>query len=294
MYVYVFRSYHALPPMHAPDGMLVNAAHGFTSTLIRLIGDLRPTHLACASDHAMTSFRNALWDSYKEGRTEAPADLEPQFDVCEEAARALGMPVLEAPDFEADDVIATAADAIVAQGGDAVVVTTDKDLSQLVREDGRVTLLDFAKNRRCDADGVRARFGVSPAQIPDWLALVGDAVDKLPGVPGIGPKTAAQILVAFGSLDAVPVAVEPWRALRLRGADALVERFAAHRDRALAVRELARLRHDVPGADLALDAFVWRGPDRERAAELFGRLGWKGIAQRVASIEIRPQADTSG
>jgi 5'-3' exonuclease len=292
-HVYVFRSYHALPPMHAPDGSLVHAAHGFTGTLLRMLGDLRPTHFACVFDHAMTSFRNELWPTYKEGRTEAPADLDPQFDLCEEAARALGVPLLLVPDFEADDAIATAADAIVASDADAVVVTSDKDLSQLVREDGRVTLLDFAKGQRLDADGVRQRFGVSPAQIPDYLALVGDAVDNLPGVPGIGPKTAAQLLAGFATLDAIPTAIESWRALGVRGADALAERFAAHRDRALVVRELARLRHDAPGADLALDALVWRGPDRERSVELFGRLGWKGIAKRVAALSTGPQADTS-
>lgn len=283
-----------MPPMHAPDGMLVSAAHGFANTLVRMIGELRPTHVACVFDYAMTSFRNALWPTYKEGRTEAPADLEPQFDLCEEAAHALGLPVLMIPDFEADDVIATAADAVIAAGADAVVVTSDKDLAQLVREDGRVTLLDFAKGQRFDADGVRARFGVAPARIPDYLALVGDAVDNLPGVPGIGPKTAAQLLVGFGSLDAIPTASEPWRAIGVRGADALAARFATHRERALVVRELARLRHDAPGADLGLDAFAWRGPDRERAAAFFGRLGWNGLARRVASLSAGPEADTSG
>jgi 5'-3' exonuclease len=280
--------------MHAPDGTLVHAAHGFTSTLVRMLGEMRPTHFVSVFDHAMTSFRNDLWATYKEGRTEAPADLEPQFDLCEEAARALGTPLLVVPDFEADDAIATAADAVVAQGADAVVVTSDKDLAQLVREDGRVTLLDFAKGRRFDAAGVRERFGVAPAQIPDWLALVGDAVDNLPGVPGIGPKTAAQVLGGFASLDAIPTACEPWRALGIRGADGLAARFAEHRERALAVRELARLRHDVPIADLSLDAFAWRGPDRERAADFFGRLGWNGLARRVEALVSRPEADASG
>jgi 5'-3' exonuclease len=290
----VFRSYYAVPPMHAPDGTLVNAAHGFTGTLVRMLTELRPTHFACALDEAMTSFRNALFEGYKEGRTEAPADLEPQFDLCEEAIRALGVASLVAKDFEADDLIATAADAVIAAGADAVVVTTDKDLAQLVREDGRVVLLDFAKGQRHDAAGVRARFGVAPAQIPDWLALVGDAVDKLPGVPGIGPKSAGQLLAAFGSLDAIPTATEPWRRIGLRGADALAARFAEHRERAFVVRELARLRHDAPGAALALDAFAWRGPDRERADAFFGRLGWEGLARRVAALEIRPEGDTSG
>lgn len=292
-HVYVFRSYHAMPPLYAPDGTLVHAAHGFAATLVRMLGVLRPTHAACVFDHAMTSFRNALWPSYKEGRTEAPADLEPQFDVCEEAARALGLAVLSVPDFEADDVIATATDAILAAGADALVVTSDKDLAQLVREDGRVALLDFAKEKRLDADGVRGRFGVAPAQIPDYLALVGDAVDNLPGVPGIGPKSAALLLAAFGALDAIPVAVEAWRGLGVRGADTLAARFAELRERALLVRDLASLRRDTPGMALPLDALAWRGPDHERAAELFGRLQWRGIARRVAALKSDPEADTS-
>jgi len=307
----VFRAYHALPPLRATDGTLVHAAHGFTSTLLRMLGALRPTHFACAFDHAMTSFRNALLTSYKEGRTEAPADLEPQFALCEEAARALGLAVLSAPDFEADDVIATASDALLAAGAAVAVVTSDKDLAQLVREDGRLVLLDLARKPRpsrgepgtseadrvfdrLDAAGVRARFGVAPAQIPDYLALIGDAVDNLPGVAGIGPKSAAQLLAKYGALDAIPVAVEAWRAAGVRGAETLALRFAASRDQALRVRELARLRHDAPGMRAQPDALAWRGPDHERVAELFGRLGWKGLAQRAAALKPEPEADTSG
>ena len=293
-HVYVFRAYYAMPPMQAPDGMPVAAAHGFASTLLRMLGELGPTHLVCAFDHAMTSFRNEILPSYKAGRTEAPDDLEPQFEICEEIAHALGLPALLAPDFEADDVIATATEAALEAGADVVVVTTDKDLAQLVREDGRVTLLDFAKAQRFDADGVRTRFGVSPAQIPDYLALVGDAVDNLPGVPGIGPKTAAQLLAAFGTLDAIPLASEAWRALRLRGADGLAGRFAASREQALRVRELATVRREAPGAARDLAALAWRGPDRDRAARLFARLGWAGLAKRVAALKGGPEADTSG
>lgn len=293
-HVYVFRAYYAMPPMLAPDGTPVGAAHGFAATLLRMIGDLAPSHLVCAFDHAMTSFRNEAWPEYKAGRTEAPADLEPQFEICEEIAHALGLPVLTTPDFEADDVIATAAEAALAAGADAVVMTTDKDLAQLVREDGRVTLLDFAKGQAFDADGVRARFGVSPAQIPDYLALVGDAVDNLPGVPGIGPKTAAALLAAFGGLDAIPLEADAWRALRLRGADTLAARFATSREQALRVRELATVRRDAPGAARDLDALAWRGPDRARAADLFARLGWTGLARRVAALKVGPEADACG
>jgi 5'-3' exonuclease len=293
-YVYVFRSYFSMPPMHAPDGTPVQAAHGFAATLLRMFGELAPTHFACAFDFAMTSFRNELFAEYKAGRTEAPPDLEPQFEICEAITRALGIPVLVAEGFEADDLIATAADAVVANGGDVLVLSADKDLTQLVREDGRVAMLDFARAKRFDANGVRERFGVAPAQIPDYLALVGDAVDNLPGVPGIGPRTAAQLLVAFGSLEAIPPQGEAWRGVGIRGGIGLAERFVAGRDRALQVRELARLRRDAPGATLPLDAFAWRGPDPALAADLFGRLGWNGLARRVAALATNqgPEADT--
>lgn len=294
-YVYVFRSYYAMPEMFAPDGTPVHAAHGFAGTLLRMLGEFAPTHFACAFDFAMTSFRNDLFAEYKAGRTEAPADLEPQFELCEEIAGALGIAGLAAEGFEADDMIATAADAIVAAGADVVVVTADKDLCQLVREDGRVTVFDFAREKRFDADGVRARFGVAPVQIADYLALVGDAVDNLPGVPGIGPRTAALLLGAWSSLEAIPLDGAAWRSAGIRGGSALAERFGASRERALQVRELARLRRDAPGAALPLDAFAWRGPDHARAADLFERLGWSGVARRVASLSKKqgPQADTS-
>lgn len=287
-YVYVFRSYYSMPPMQAPDGTPVQAAHGFAATLLRMLGELAPTHFACAFDFAMTSFRNDLFAGYKAGRTEAPADLEPQFEICEEVARALGIPGLSAEGFEADDMIATAVDAVLEAQGAVVVVSADKDLTQLVREDGRVAMLDFARAKRFDADAVRERFGVAPTQIPDYLALVGDAVDNLPGVPGIGPRTAAQLLLAFGSLEGIPVAGDAWRGAGIRGGAGLVDRFVASRERALQVRELARLRRDAPGAALPIDAFAWRGPDRALAADLFGRLGWNGLSRRVAALAKNP------
>lgn len=282
--------------MQALDGTPCHAAFGFASTLLRMFAEWQPTHFACAFDAAMTSFRNALEPGYKAGRTEAPADLEPQFALCIEVAEALGVPALAAPDFEADDVIATIADCVLAGGDRVRVVSADKDLAQLVREDGRAVLCDFARDRSFDADGVRARFGVAPAQIPDFLALVGDAVDNLPGVPGIGPKTAAQLLAHFGRIEDVPGDASAWRRAGVRGAESLAERFVAARDAALRIRGLATVRRDVPGMALGADALVWRGPDRERSEELFGRLGWKGIARRAAALAANhsPKEDASG
>jgi DNA polymerase-1 len=277
--------------MQLPDGTPCNAAHGFAGTLLRMLDQWRPTHFACAFDAAMTSFRNALEPGYKLGRTEAPADLEPQFDLCLEISEALGARALEVDDFEADDLIATIADRVVAAGAHVVVVTTDKDLAQLVREDGSVVLHDFAKERTLDAGGVRARFGVAPAQIPDFLALVGDAVDNLPGVPGIGPRTAASLLTRFGSLDAIPTDATAWRDAGVRGADGLAARFAETRSNALRIRDLATLRRDAPGMSLEPDALRWRGPDLARATALFERLAWKGVARRTEALAKRAPKD---
>lgn len=295
-HVYVFRAYHALPPMHAPDGMPVHAAYGFASTLVRMLAQWQPAHFACAFDAAMTSFRNALEPGYKAGRTEAPADLEPQFALCTEVAAALGAAVLSAPDFEADDVIATVSERVLADGEGVVVVSADKDLTQLVREDGRVVCFDFARDRSFDAAGVRARFGVAPAQIPDFLALVGDAVDNLPGVPGIGPRTAALLLANFGRIEDIPGDASAWRDAGVRGAESLAARLVEARDAALRIRGLATLRRDTPGMALGAGALVWRGPDRERSRELFDRLGWQGIARRVAALAANrsPKRDASG
>jgi len=274
--------------MQALDGTPCHAAFGFASTLLRMFAQWQPSHFACAFDAAMTSFRNAQEPGYKAGRTEAPADLAPQFALCVEVAEALGVPALSVPDFEADDVIATIAEAVLAAGDRVVVVSADKDLAQLVREDGSAVLWDFARDRSFDADGVRGRFGVAPAQIPDFLALVGDAVDNLPGVPGIGPKTAAQLLAKFGRIEDVPGEASAWRDAGVRGAASLAERFAASREAALRIRGLATVRRDVPDMALGADALVWSGPDRERSQQLFERLGWQGIARRVSALAANP------
>jgi len=267
--------------MRAPDGTPCGAAYGFAGMLVRWLGEAAPPRAACVFDHEMTSFRNALEPGYKAGRTEAPAELEPQFALCRDVAEALGLAAVSAPGFEADDVIAALAEWALSAGEQVVVVSADKDLAQLVRDDGRVVVLDFARGRRLDAAGVRERFGVAPAQIPDWLGLVGDAVDNLPGVPGVGPRTAAALLAAFGRIEAIPADPELWRAAGIRGAARLAPIVGRHRDRALKTRELATLRCDVPGLAHELR---WRGPDPARLVALCQRLGWRGLAERALRL----------
>jgi 5'-3' exonuclease len=281
-HVYVFRAWFSLPPMQAEDGTPCGAAYGFANTLIRYLGQRDPSHVACCFDHGFTSFRNERFPGYKASRgDEAPEDLEPQFELCQQAARALGVPVFEAERYEADDVIATLTERLCEAGARVVIVSADKDLCQLVREDGAAVHHDLQRERTLDAKGVEERFGVPPARVPDWLALVGDAVDDLPGVPGFGPKSAAAALAAFGALEAFPADAARWSERGLRGARRLAESFAAHRERALEVRELATLVRDVPALEAGLDSLAWRGANAAAFDALCRRLGWGRIATRV-------------
>lgn len=280
-HVYIFRAYHSLPEMTASDGTPCNAAYGFANTLIRYAATEDPTHAAVCFDAAMTSFRNELEPLYKAQRGEPPADLESQFALCHEVALALGFATYEIDPYEADDLIGALCDEIVRQEGRARVLTTDKDLCQLVREDGGVVVHDLARERSFDADGVRERFGVSPSQIPDYLGLVGDVIDNLPGVPGVGAKSAAALLQIFESIEAIPGELAGGPPLPIRGAKRLVEKVAIHRERALKTKELATVLREVPGVSPALEELAYRGADRERTDELFGRLGWSRIKDRV-------------
>lgn len=282
-HVYVFRAYHSLPPMTADDGTPCNAAYGFANTLIRYAADEEPRFAAVCFDAAMTSFRNAIEPGYKAQRGETPDDLEPQFDLCREIAEALGFAVYERDDYEADDLIGALCEDVLRADGRARVLTTDKDLCQLVREDGRVVVHDLAKEKTFDAAAVREKFGVSPAQIPDYLGLVGDVVDNLPGVPGVGAKSAAALLQVFPAIEAIPGdgGQGDWPQVRVRGAAKLAEKIAAHRDRALATKSLATVLRAVPGVSAGLPDLAYHGAHRDRVEPLFDRLGWSRIRDRI-------------
>ena len=280
-HVYIFRAYYSLPPMEAADGTPCNAAYGFANTLIRYAAEEDPSHVGVCFDAAMTSFRNEVEPEYKAQRGEPPDDLEPQFDLCHEISVALGFATYEVDDYEADDLLGTIADEVVRRKVSARVLTTDKDLCQLVREDGRIVVHDLAKEKTFDADAVREKFGVSPAQIPDYLGLVGDKIDNLPGVPGIGAKSAAAVLQAFEAIEHVPDDFDAWGGVTVRGAARMAERIAAHRERALKTKDLATVLRSVPGVKPGLTDLAYRGADRERVEELFERLGWNRIYDRI-------------
>ncbi|MBE2233398.1 MAG: flap endonuclease [Anaerolinea sp.] len=253
----LFRGFYGPPPKTAPDGREVGATVGLLRSLIALLADPAVTHLACAFDHVVESFRNDLFAGYKTGEGIDPRLLG-QFDLAEEAVAALGIVVWPMVEFEADDALATAAERwrdepAVAQ---IIVCSPDKDLAQLVTG-SRVVCWDRRREIVYDEAAVLAKYGVPPASIPDWLALVGDAADGIPGIPGWGAKSAAAVLAQFGRIEAIADDVSQWplpagRARRLAAA------LAAQREDALLYRRLTTLRRDVPLAE-TLDDLAWRG-----------------------------------
>lgn len=281
-HVYIFRAYYSLPSMEASDGTPCNAAYGFANTLIRYAAEEDPSHVGICFDAAMTSFRNEVEPEYKAQRGETPDDLEPQFDLCHEISVALGFATFEVDNYEADDLLATISSEVISRRGRARIVTTDKDLCQLVREDERVVVYDLAKDKTYDADAVREKFGVSPSQIPDYLGLVGDVIDNLPGVPGVGAKSAAAVLQVFDSIEEIPADFERWSGVEVRGARRLAMKIAEHRARALKTKELATVLRKVPGVTPGLTELAYHGADRERTEELFERLGWNRIRDRIS------------
>ena len=245
--LYVFRAWHSMPAeeFRDADGRPSNAVHGFARFLLELLERERPRHIAVAFDEALDScFRNALYPAYKANREPAPEELRRQFAHCKALCLALGLVVLAHPEYEADDLIGSAALAARAHGHRAVIVSADKDLSQLLGEHDEQW--DFARGVRWGMTGVRARHGVDAHQIADYLALAGDPVDNIPGVPGIGRKTAAVLLAHFGSLDALLDRVDEVPFLRLRGAAQAPARLRQHRDQALLCRLLATIALDAP------------------------------------------------
>jgi 5'-3' exonuclease len=271
---------HFLSPAAALDRSTpaeLRAVRGVLASILGMLED-GATHVGVATDHVIESFRNALWPGYKTGVGVDPMLLG-QFEPLEEALTALGVVVWAMVEFEADDALATAA-AVAADDprvGRVVICTPDKDLAQCVRGD-RVVQLDRRTRETRDEAGVRRKFGVPPASIPDWLALVGDKADGYPGLPGWGPRTAATLLARYGRLEDIPRSSDDWD-VSVRGADRLAATLAEQWERALLFRRLATLRTDAPiRADL--DALRWTGP----------RPGFAGWARRLRAPALQRRA----
>ena len=274
----IFRAYYALPALRAPDGAPVGAVRGYAQTLARLLRDLAPEYIVGAADFALTSFRNDLYPDYKLGRTEAPPDLEPQFGLCEEVTRALGIRFFSVEKFEADDVIAALVRRLEAIPTTIWIVTRDKDLGALASE--RVGLLDPAGRQRQGPAEIEARFGVPPALLQDYLALVGDPTDRIPGVRGIGPFTARALLRHFGGVDGIPPDEHGWEGIDLPQPERVRRYLEEGREALELSRELVRLRDDLP-IDAELADLRYRGASRSKLAPLLERLGFTRLLRQV-------------
>ncbi|MFZ5637677.1 MAG: 5'-3' exonuclease [Pseudomonadota bacterium] len=244
--IYVFRAWHTMPNEFSDtDGWPTNAVQGFARFLLDVLERERPKHIAVAFDEALDScFRNALYPAYKANRDPAPEELKRQFAHCRALCAALGLDVLGHGEYEADDLIGTALVRARADGHRGVILSADKDLSQLLHLGDEQW--DYARNQRWGVHGVKARHGVEAHQIADYLALSGDAVDNIPGVPGIGAKTAAVLLAHFGDLDSLLARVDEVPFLRLRGAAQAAAKLREHRDNALLFRRLTTIACDAP------------------------------------------------
>jgi DNA polymerase I len=273
---YLFRAYHALPPLtRKSDGLPVGAVQGFCNMLWKLMRDMQgdaPTHLAVIWDHSEKTFRNALYDQYKAHRPPPPEDLIPQFPLVREATRAFGVPAIELPGYEADDLIAAYACKARDVGGEAVIVSSDKDLMQLVG-DG-VSMFDPMKGVRIEREQVFEKFGVYPDKVVDVQALCGDSVDNVPGAPGIGIKTAAQLITEYGDLDTLLARAGEIKQPKRR------ETLIAFADQIRLSRTLVKLDCDTP-LPQPLDALTVREPDKDVLAAFLDQMEFRTLARRV-------------
>lgn len=275
----LYRAHFSPRPAHlAPNGQDVTATTGLLGSLLALLHDEAEavTHLAVAFDNPIRSFRNDLFDGYKSDEG-VPPELRAQFDLAEQAVRALGVVAWSMKEYEADDALATAAARWGGQVEQVRLLTPDKDLGQCVR--GRqVVQVDRMRQRELDEAAVRERLGVPPQSVPDLLALVGDTADGIPGLPGWGEKSAAAVLNAYGHLEAIPPEASQWT-VRPRGADKLAATLREQREQALLYRKLATLVTDAPLAE-PLKALAWAGVPRERYLQFCEQLGATSLSKR--------------
>ena len=276
---FIFRAFHALPPMTRPDGTPVNAVFGFTNMLTRLIKEHTGTHLAVIFDAGRHTFRNRLYDKYKAQRPEPPEELRPQFALVREATRAFGVPAIELADWEADDLIASYARAAVEAGGEAIIISSDKDLMQLIRPG--VSMLDPLKMKAIRLAEVMEKFGVPPEKMVEAQSLMGDSVDNVPGVPGIGPKTAAKLVTEFGDLDTILAAAPGMKPSKMR------DNLIAHAEMARLSRQLVELRADAP-LPMAIDDLIVAEPNRETLAAFLLQQGFRSTLQRLGLENATP------
>jgi len=296
---FIFRAYYSMPAdMMDGDGNSTHALYGFARFISDFMEQVRPERIGVAFDQSLrsgTSFRSGIYQAYKANREAPPADLERQFRLCREFCRHMGIAEFASAEYEADDIIGTLAARSRAAGLRNVLVTRDKDLSQLIR-DGDV-YWDYTGNIRYQYHEIGPRFGASPELIADFLALTGDSVDNIPGVPGIGKKTAAELFAIFGSLDELYANLAKVPAMKLRGAAAVAARLEAHKEAAYLARRLTGIVCDVP-LEATLDDLKPRPPNSAGLECFFDTHGFGSLlrrqARRIAGAGIGGQAPRSG
>src|SRR3954453_22513140 len=275
---YIFRAYHRLPPLTNRHGTPAGAVYGYTTMLWKLAGDLSradgPTHMAVILDASEHTHRNEMYDQYKAHRPPPPEALVPQFPLIRVATRAFSIPCIEEEGLEADDIIACYTMAARAAGGKVTIVSSDKDLMQLIDEDAGIDMLDTMNDRRIGREQVLEKFGVPPEKVGDVLALMGDSVENVPGVPGIGPKTASQLIQAFGDLDTVLASTDQITKPKLK--QSLID----HADNARLSRELVRLVCDAPLPE-PLEDLALKGIPPEPLKEFLEEQGFKTLLNRM-------------
>jgi len=280
---YIFRTFFAVPSLNHSTGLPTNAIFGFTNILLKFLKQHRPEYITVALDAGRETFRNELFPGYKGNRPEAPADLIPQFPYFRRVLDALNIPLLELPGYEADDIIATLCRTLANQGCELVVVSSDKDLMQLVTED--IKLLDSAKDQWIGAAEVKIKFGVEPHRVVEVMGLMGDAVDAIPGVKGIGEKTASALIQEFGALENLFNRLDEVDAMHLRGASRVRKILAAGKDAAFLSRNLATVRRDLP-LDIRLEQLKFTGYDQEKARALFTELEFTNLVKLLENGRI--------
>ncbi|MBT5481908.1 MAG: DNA polymerase I [Alphaproteobacteria bacterium] len=284
---YIFRAFHALPMMMSPEGVPVNAVFGFTKMLMKLMDDLQPSHVLVIFDAGRVTFRNDIYPEYKQNRTDPPDELVPQFSLVRDATEAMSLPVTELPGFEADDLIASYAKMAHESGTECLIVSSDKDLMQLVRPG--VTMLDPMKQRRISDAEVVEKFGVLPNRVVDVQSLAGDSTDNVPGVPGIGIKTAAELINQFGDLDSLLAGAETIKQPKRR------QNLVNFAEQARISRELVRLKDDVP-LDNNIASLVRPHRDMDRLSAFLLGQGFNSLLASIGAKNAASQktAPTSG
>ena len=275
---FIFRAFHALPPLTRPsDGLPVGAVHGFCTMLWKLLQESKaseaPTHLAVIFDAGRETFRNQIYDQYKANRPPPPEELVPQFGLIRDAVRAFNVPCVEQEGYEADDLIATYARHVVERGGDVTIVSSDKDLMQLIRPG--VVMFDGMKAKKIGRDEVLEKFGVPPEKVVDVQALAGDSTDNVPGVPGIGVKTAAELINCYGDLDSLLERAEEIKQPKRR------EKLLEFADQARISRALVSLKEDVP-EDVPVESFGVRDPHPDALIGFLRRMEFNTLTRRIA------------